>query len=163
MCRSINCQRRRLLCGTAIRDDDRLRQIKIAELGNGKIGPLDRLCFDRIFPIHDLPQEAASLLAGGLNGPRRPVPADRRPALPPVWETVLEKVIFPGGAAAADAKTGYICVPNPALIAVGLESVDRAFGQFQPEHASPDRFSDASVWLPYGYQLVARSGLFERT
>ena len=44
-----------------------------------------------------------------------------------------------------------------------VEGVDRALSQFHPEHASPDRFSETSLWLPYGYQLVAKSGLFERT
>ncbi len=69
---------------------------------------------------------------------------------------------FPA-AAAAEAETGYIRVPNPDLSAVGLEGVDRAFRQLHPEHASPDRLSRPSFWLPYGYQLEANSGLFQGT
>jgi hypothetical protein len=66
----VDLERGRLPRGASIGDDDRLRQTEIAELGDGKVSPLDALRFDRILPVHDLPQKAASLLARGLNSPR---------------------------------------------------------------------------------------------
>jgi hypothetical protein len=123
---------------------------------------LDRLRLNRVLAVYDLAQEAASLLARGLDGPRRTVPADGRRALPPVREPVLEKVIFSAEFAASDTETSYSCIPNPKLTLLALKGVDRVLGQFHPGHDFLDAFSPP-IWLPYGYHLVANSGLFEGT
>lgn len=92
--------------------------------------------------------ETESLLARRI-GPRRTMSADRCPTLPSVRKTIFEKVVF-HATEAAHPKPRYARVPNPNLVAIGSEGINRLLRRLHLEHAlsTSKAVRLAATWLP---------------